>query len=303
MPHPIANAEQDPIAGWLARQYEHGEPLPEMISLFHVNGADNNVQLERMQIAVHTAESATRMAASLRFRARQDAETKGGHERYSVALEWADDAEREPMFFSFTVDGMQVRTSQLDTPTEPASLQGVTKMLMRHNEVFMKVAMGQSAQHLEQAHRREEMLLSRLESMERDRMRVVELQEELMSRQLERDQLRIRAENTERRKDEALQEAIPLFKAMAPKLLEAAAGAGGGEQSAATVAAMRMLCERVSIDQLKAMAGQLEPDQQMVFLDVFRKVMDMPAQSTPTADADAEVTPEPADESNDEPTH
>lgn len=284
--------ESDPIAMWLERQLQTAIKgmFPERIILGHLNVHDVSAPMDRFAIQNHDADAARRMTSQLRYLARMDAEQRGGLHRYAVQVLWPEEAQEPPTYFAFSVDGSIVRHGEMTAATEPANQEGIIKMLMRHLELTTKLALQQSYESQEAALNRERIKDERIAELESGRMRVIELQESMLSAQTERHIAQQQAEAAERRKEQALTEFLSLGKAMQPVVASALTRLTGGDKKQATHEQLRVMFHRMSIDDLKAWLGPMKAEDQMSWLQLYREVMGVPKDATPSNETPKEST-------------
>lgn len=283
----LATTEQDPLAEWIGRQFETAINglHPDLITLGHLNVNDQCAPMDRYAITEPTQAAAVRVATHLRVEARRDAEHRSGLQRYAIHIHWPQDAgEEQPMYMAFSVDGSAVRATDMTGATEPPTDQGTLKMVMRWNEQLMRAFMGGSQQQQEDTERREQRLLQRIDDLEVGRMKFVELTEGLVSASAERDLQTKAAQNTEDRKDKALEEVLGIVQLVKPKLLAKLAGGKLGADQGPSMALFRHLFEGISIEQMKAIQATLPPDKQTAFVELYQSVMDVPKQDAANAD-------------------
>lgn len=290
----------DPLAQWLERQFANVRKGTRVcqIALMHLNLHDVGELMEAFDVPVLSPEAALDWAGRLRVFARIDAEGRGGRERYALRAHWPSDAGLEPSFVNFSVDGTAVRRTDLTGSSEPATDAGLLKQLMRHNETLMKVATQQTVDIQDENRRREERANKRIAELEEGRFKVVELAEAMLSARADRDNETLRLQAAEKRKDAALAEFMGIIPVLKPKMLEAGAklmginlDAGGPSPEAMM---LRSMFEGMTMEQMRAMQAQIPPDKQVLFIETYKRVMNIPTKKPePEAVADAAAEPTP----------
>lgn len=284
----------DPLAQWIERQFANVRKGTRVnqIALLHLSVNDVGALMEAFDVTKHDPEDAADWAARLRVFARMDAEGRGSRERYALRAHWPSDAGLEPSYVNFSIDGTEVRRADLIGSSEPATSEGLLKQLMRHLEVSQKMAMQQTVDLQDETRRREERLHKRIHELEEGRFKVVELAEAMLSARAERENEQLRLQASEKRKDQALSEFMGIIPILRPKMLEAGAklmgmdiNAGGPSPESLM---LRSMFEGMTIEQMKAMQATLPPEKQLLFIETYKRVMNIETKKPAVADAAAE---------------
>lgn len=272
--------ERDPIAQWVHSQLQtRGEHSPEYVELEHLDLNDRSSVMERYDIVTCDTHEALAISAKARAQAGTDAEIRGGTvQRYCLRAYWPAGT-RHPTHHLFTIDAASVGRAAdagFVAPSEPATVAGLLKQMMRHNEVMLDMATRQTRNLMADSDKREARLQARIEHLEENRMRVLELQEAMVSAKAERDLEVTRAEGAEKRRDAALAEFKPFVPILRAKMLEWVTGQKAGQGTSAADEMLRSIFTASTQDELRAMMSALPVDKQPLLLECYRSVMNVP---------------------------
>lgn len=272
--------ERDPIAQWVDSQLQaRGDHAPEYFELEHLDLNDRGSVMERYDVLQGDAHEALAIAAKARAQAGTDAEIRAGTvQRYCLRAYWPAGV-RHPTYHLFTIDSASVGRAAdagFVAPSEPATVAGLLKQMMRHNEVMLDMATRQTRNLMADADKREARLQARIDHLEDNRMRVLELQEAMVSAQAERDLEQMRAAAAEKRRDAALAEFKPFLPIIRAKITEWATGQKAGHGTTAADEMLRSIFTASTQDELAAMMAALPVEKQPLLLECYRAVMNVP---------------------------
>jgi hypothetical protein len=213
-----------------------------------------------------TSDDIRECADTLENMVNDDAGGMGGMQRY-VIESWHDDGETASARFAVRVQGYDPDMDNLDSEdAEPPTRSGALSQQMRHNEVIMKTlvaGMGGAIQSLQRSAARNAELVETLMAQRMEDFKVVE---EALSHKHERELSMMEQTAEIERKDKLIEKGLTLLPAVVNRI-------SGRELVAAPSprdAMLKGLVDTLTPDQLNAIAGQLNPEQQIVLLEMLQ---------------------------------
>lgn len=224
--HRLQLQESDSLFAWVLQQFEtkiDGAHCYRM-TLNHRSVNDGLTALGDWTIAGHTDAIARATVAALRVQANGDATTRSGHhEVYVVQAFWPSTDVRE---HPFEIDGAKRREqSTKAASSEPASLEGALRMQFRHNELLMKLVVGSQEQNQKYTSDLIQQLSARVKVLDEGRLRVLEVSEQLLNAQAERQAEQARTAAAEQRKAQMFQVFTDMMPVLQGKIIEKVTGA------------------------------------------------------------------------------
>ena len=146
--------------------------------------------------------------------------------------------------------------------SEPPSLEGITKQLMRHTEAHARMSASSVQGVIDRLLRENERLSRRCETLEERHLQTLQLQEELISLRAERELQKAAAERAEGRKDELVKKAGLLLPAIASKFT------GSGM---VTDPSIKALAQSLDGEQVQHIAQALKPEQLLVLAQMMQR--------------------------------
>lgn len=149
-------------------------------------GKGGGAQVSMWEVESHHrhADSANALAEEISMTAESDASGIGGTQRY-VLHAYHGESEKPTDRLTFRVDGDEEGDSD-DFSSEPANAKGVLSQMMRHNEAMMKGTLMGLTSVMTTMQRQMAKQADRLEHMETDRFRTIEVMERLFSQEHQR---------------------------------------------------------------------------------------------------------------------
>lgn len=273
---PVATAaiDNDPLVAWISQQFEMlltGHRVHE-VRLCHLGINDNQTLMTRFQVQTHDHVTARNYTMQLRVLAERDAELRGHRERYAVIAIWPGSTPDEWTYTQFAVDGARQREMQLGS-SEPATLEGVTKQQMRHNEVLMKLMTRTVLDNQEFTSRLLSEQQLRIKELEGGRLKTLELAESLMNAQAEREMEARREAAAESRRAIMLKEFTDVLPAVKMRLLQGVTGHKMSDAKSVEVQQLQIVFRSMPFEMLMAMIGTLPPQQQLVMTQLYASLM------------------------------
>jgi hypothetical protein len=195
-----------------------------------------------------------------------DASGMGGMQRYLIES-WHDDSESPSARFALRVQGYDPDVDNLDSDdAEPPTKGGILGQQMRHNEIIMKTlvaGMGGAIQSLQRSAARNAELVETLMSQRLEDFKVVE---EALSHKHEREMEMMEQTADIDRKDKLVEKGLTLLPAVVNRISGRALVAAPSPRDAM----LKTLVETLSPEQLNGIAGQLNPEQQVVLLEMLQ---------------------------------
>lgn len=163
--------------------------------------------------------------------------------------------------------------------------KGIDGQLLRHNEIFMRHAVGTSDKIMTNMQKIIERQQARIEELELKHLQSIETTEKLLTLQHEREMEVIKVESNEKRMDEMVDSAkllLPIvvdkFKPGAGKLLSSGSTNGdsksGVEINEGEKAALIAFVESLTEEQFRSITSELNPGQNIVFMEIMKKVQE-----------------------------
>lgn len=264
LPPPTQISEADPLADWLVAQLSEtseGHRVSE-VRLAHLDVNDRPVIMLKLAVRSHDAAAARSFCNRFRVEANYDAEQRAKLESYAVIVMWPASAEGEiEAHKRFSVDGTHRRDLSLGS-TEPATMEGIAKQQMRHNEIFLKIL----TSHTLQAQNWSESIITRLQKQiddhETKRFKTLELAESLMSAAAERESAQRREQAAEARRNAAAKEFFDLLPILKAKLVQGMTGHKILGGATAEGIALRTLLKGMGPEAFQELIAKMpEPDQ------------------------------------------
>jgi hypothetical protein len=285
-------ASDDALTVWLRDQLEmrHDGMMADYVMVGHINVSANINELSRWAAAPHNASRAAELSVKIRRLAADYANVRASHCDFAIQVWWPDKSLTHCLI---AVDGE--RRHDLSA-TEPPTTEGLTKQLMRHNEVVLKLATQSFLQSQDVSERLIDKLQKRVEFLEEGRYKVLEQAEKLMDAQAERTAELTRAQASEIRKQLGFQQLMDLAPIVKTKLLEVVTG-----QKLATehpvMNLMRGIFDGMDMASLQTMLNTMPPEKQVAVLEIYRAVHAMPKRQdqppAPSAEGGVQVPPAP----------
>lgn len=263
----------DPMFLWLKRQLDTKRKghKPIQIVVGHLNEHDASARMDQFDVDTHDEQTAKTLAKQIRYVAQADAEVRGGLQRYAVQMHWPGDS--DPAYHAFSVDGASLqRAGDMLSATEPPTSAGLLKQHMRHTEVAVRVAMKGAVQMQEQYEALVSRLVDRVQTLETDRQKVIELGEQLMTQNLEREIQRNAAEHDEKRKQQGFDQMMAILEVGKAKVIEHVSGVkmlSSGDPGSALI---REVMTGLDGDDLKRMMEPLPPEKRAMVLELYKAV-------------------------------
>lgn len=241
-----------PLVGWLGSQAAVHETAC-WVELRHIAVNDQFSAVQRWRIS----DDHNDMVGEIWTTAQSWTDTVGGgSQRFAVALL---DAELQVLAQHMQrVGGDSVGGRAWDS--EPASLEGVTKQLMRHNEVNAKLAAGCMESMVERLLAENERLSARVESHEARHLETLLNLEQLVSGKAQRDLDQAEAKRSGERKDMVLGKLAMLIPIAVSKVMGAPA----------PDPVVKAFAQSIDGDAMRAMASVLAPEQQLALATVLQ---------------------------------
>lgn len=213
-----------------------------------------------------TADDVREIADNLDNMVADDASGMGGMQRY-VIESWHDDGETASARIALRIQGYDPDIDNMDSDdAEPPTKGGILGQQMRHNEIIMKTlvaGMGGAIQSLQRSAARNAELVETLMSQRLEDFKVVE---EALSHKHEREMELMEKNADIERKDKLVEKGLTLLPAVVNRI--------SGKQLIAAPSPrdemLRSLVETLTPDQLQGIAGQLNPEQQIVLLEMLQ---------------------------------
>jgi hypothetical protein len=153
--------------------------------------------------------------------------------------------------------------------TESPELAGVVAQLMRHNEIATKVAIGQTADIIQQYQRMLEARDRRIEELEARHNEVLELHEKLLSMQHQRELDRLRAQRDERRQEFFREKLDMLAPVLVSKFMGGGAQGGPAKNAVLGEEMIRQFLKSLRPDQFDRLMGGLDPEQAALIGQIY----------------------------------
>jgi hypothetical protein len=234
------------------------------VELRHIGVTDEASSVQRWLVDDGGAGT---LASEIWTSAQQWADGIGsGPQRFAVAVLDAKDKPLAQYLMRAATDAV----GGLAYDSEPATLAGVTKQLMRHTEAIMRGSAAAHAQLIEHLLREHARLSTRCEALEGKHLELLELSEDLLSQRSGRELTRERALMHERRKDELLRKMGMLLPVLMAKL-------SGTALPAQLDPAVRELAKSLDAEQLDKLTAVLRPEQ-VIALTTMLERSALPAQ-------------------------
>lgn len=242
------------LAKWVDEQITLGATR---LVLRHKSEEGGPDQLVR-DFPILDAGGPARLADIIRSRAHEEGRHFRGKSLYGVfAYRERDYLDR----YFFTVEGEMEAGSFLQ---RDATLSGVTTQLMRHNEANARLAIGQT---LDVIGHYKSLLVARekrIEELEAQHFKVVELYERLASMQHERDLETLRVQQTEKRNDFLREKLDMIAPVLMSKIVPGASKGGAlGEEL------IRQFLKSLTPEQMQGIVGALAPEQAAVINEIY----------------------------------
>lgn len=167
------------------------------------------------------------------------------------------------------IRGMAEDFDETEAGEEPATARGHLTQLMRHNEATNRVLVQSFQGVLNAMNRRAERDATTIEKLLTDRERTYELLDQARSTQHMRDMERSFMESEERRKDKAFDKAFSLLPVLLSKLTK---GAIPAPKTDPMMLMLTELTNGLSMEQLNAIRGALQPEQQIILFQVLQTI-------------------------------
>lgn len=214
------------------------------IVLRHLIATEKTSNVDEWSASVHSKDI-EQLADLIIEKADEDAEGLGGMQQYVVRVFHGDNKKPSPPRLAARVL-TQKDDDDDEGSSEPANAKGQLAQQMRHNEAMMRMTVGTTNEMLRAQGRLLEMVMARLEVVEKGRTELLTLSEDLLSHRHERElDLAARAAK-EKRTDDALGKVMMLAPAIVNKM-----------------AGQRLLPETISpeMDQIKTLLASLSMEQ------------------------------------------
>jgi hypothetical protein len=240
---------------WIASQSKLAGAI--CVELRHIGVNDQASLVQRWSLAADNSA----LASELWTAAQQWADGIGsGPQRFAVALL---DSKDKPLA-QYLMRAASDAVGGLAYDSEPATLAGVTKQLMRHTEAIMRGSAAAQSSVIEHLVRQYDRLAGRCEQLESKHIELLELSEDMLSRKADRELARERAVLQERRKDELLRKMGVLLPVVMAKL--------SGKASPANIdPAVRELAKSLDAEQLDKLSAVLRPEQVIALTTILEK--------------------------------
>jgi len=272
----IQAASEDALSVWLREQLEtrHDGMAADYVMVGHINVSSTVNELSRWAATPHNVSRASELSVKIRRLTADYANVRAAHSDFAVQVWWPDKTLTHALI---SVDGQ--RRHDLSA-TEPPTTEGLTKQLMRHNEVTLKLATQGFIQSQEVSERIIDKLVKRVEFLEEGRYKVLEQAEKLMDAQAERNAELARVQSGELRKQLGFQQLMDIAPVIKTKLIEAVTG-----QKLATehpvMSLMRGIFDGMDMNQMQAMLSTLPPEKQVAVLEIYRASAQLPKRQEP----------------------
>jgi hypothetical protein len=172
----------------------------------------------------------------------------------------------------FSIDGAQRRDLNLGS-TEPPNLEGIAKQQMRHNEILMKIVTQSSLQQMEWSDRMIREQRERIKELEAGRFKTLEVAEQLLNAQADRDTARRREEAAEARRALATKEFFDLFPIVKAKLIQGLTGHKLLEAKSAEVMALKTMFKGLTPEALQTLLSGMPPTDAAITLQLYCSTM------------------------------
>jgi hypothetical protein len=246
---------------WLGSQVKLAGAVLVELRHISVNDQPSAVQRWRFESDLGT------LASEIWTAAQQWADGVGsGSQRFAIAVL---DGKDRPLA-QFLMRAASEAVGGLTYDSEPATIAGVTKQLMRHTEAMMRGTALAHAQVTDHLLRQLERSAQRCEALEAKHLELLQLSEDLLSQKAGRDLAAQRQSMQERRKDELLRKMGVLLPVVVAKL-------SGKPVPAQLDPAMRELAKSLDGDQLDKLAQVLRPEQVIALTTLIEKTGVEPA--------------------------
>lgn len=259
------------LVGKFLRQESTSKNVSKYVLRHAAKGRQGN-EVETFEITESLTEmELENLAAVIVSRAQSDADGIGpAIQRYVLLSLGGDDTVmgRQP----FRLRG----TSDLDLDgddeagEEPANMKGLMSQLMRHNEAQARTMQMSLGSILTSQARRMESQDRLIERLMEDRLKSFEVVEEAMSRKHERE---MEMESL-RSKEQRTAFGLSKIMALLPVALSAFSKGKIPTDKTPMVLMVEELVNGLSEDQLKGIAGQLQPEQRIILLQVFKTIQE-----------------------------
>ena len=228
------------------------------VELRHIGVTDEASPVQRWLVDDGGAGS---LASEIWTSAQQWADGIGsGPQRFAVAVLDVKDKPLAQYLMRAATDAV----GGLSYDSEPATLAGVTKQLMRHTEAIMRGSAAAHAQLIEHLLREHARLSTRCEALEGRHLELLELSEDLLSQRSTRELTRERALMQERRKDDLLRKMGTLLPVVMAKL-------SGSSLPAQLDPAVAELAKSLDAEQLDKLTAVLRPEQVIALTTVLER--------------------------------
>lgn len=149
--------------------------------------------------------------------------------------------------------------------SEPATMAGITKQLMRHNEALMKGTAQGYAHIVEHLTKQLDVAYARIEQLEKNHLKVTQLSEEISSAQTERDLLIEKQRADHERKKSIVAKLSLLIPVIIAKM--------SGKPLQSTIdPTIQEFARSIDSDQLAKLTSILKPEQQLALATVLEMV-------------------------------
>jgi hypothetical protein len=240
---------------WLVSQSKLAGAV--VVELRHIGVNDQASVVQRWQLGADNSAAASELWTA----AQQWADGVGsGPQRFAVAIL---DVKDKPLA-QYLMRAASDAVGGLAYDSEPATLAGVTKQLMRHTEAIMRGSAVAQSTVIEHLVRQYDRLAGRCEQLEGKHFELLGLSEDMLSRKAERELTAERCAMQERRKDELLRKMGVLLPVVMAKL--------SGKAAPANIdPAVRELAKSLDADQLDKLSAVLRPEQVIALTTILDK--------------------------------
>ncbi len=195
-----------------------------------------------------------------------DASGMGGIQRYVIEA-WHDEADSPSARFTMRVEGFDPDIEGVDSDdAEPPTKAGALGQQMRHNEIIMKTLVAGLGGAIQSLQRAAAVNAAQVEKLMEQRLEDFRVVEEALSHKHEREMEMMEHTGNMERKDRLIEKGLTLLPAVVNRI----AGKNLVAAPSPRDEMLKGLIETLTPDQLRGVAAQLNPEQQIVLVEMLQ---------------------------------